>query len=59
MELREPVVPMSREKHKWQKPRGESTDAEHWDGPTCMSVEGCVMRLEQRGRVKRLCLTSN
>jgi RNA-directed DNA polymerase len=31
---------MRREKHKWMKPRGESTDAEHWDGPTCMSDEG-------------------
>jgi hypothetical protein len=59
MELWEPVVPMLREKHKWLKPRGESTDAEHWGGPTCTSVEGCVMRLEQRGRVKWLCLTSN
>ena len=36
----DPVVPMSREKHKWQKPRGESTDAEHWDGPTCTSDDG-------------------
>ncbi len=59
VELREPVVPMLREKHKWLNPRGESTDAEHWDGPTRTSEEGCVMRLEQRGWVKPLRLLSN
>ena len=59
MELREPVVPMLREKHKWLNPRGESTDAEHWDRPTRTSEEGCVMRLEQRGWVKPLRLLSN
>src|ERR1700693_1165249 len=41
-------------KPKWPKPRGESTDAEHWGGPTRMSDEGPVMGLEQRGRVRRL-----
>src|ERR1700719_733121 len=40
VELREPVVPMPREKHKWHQPRGERTDAEHWDGQTCRSNEG-------------------
>jgi hypothetical protein len=39
-ELREPVAPMPREKLKWQPPRGERTDAEHWDGPTRKSDEG-------------------
>jgi Reverse transcriptase (RNA-dependent DNA polymerase) len=34
-------------------PRGESTDAEHWGGPTSRSDEGAVMVLEQRGRVRR------
>ena len=40
-------------KPKWPKPRGESTEAEHWDGPTRKSDEGPVMGLEQRGRVRR------
>jgi hypothetical protein len=43
---------MPREKYKRPKPRGESTDAEHWDGPPCMSDEGTVMELEQRGWVR-------
>ena len=45
---------MSREKSKQPKLRGESTDAEHWGGPTRMSDEGSVMGLEQRGRVRPL-----
>src|SRR3954466_10074101 len=45
---------MTREKHKRPKPRGESTKAEHWGGPTRTSDEGPVMGLEQRGRVRRL-----
>jgi hypothetical protein len=44
---------MLREKPKRPKPRGESTEAEHWGGPTRMSDEGPVMGLEQRGRVRR------
>ena len=44
---------MLREKLKWLKPRGESTEAEHWGGPTRMSDEGPVMGLEQRRRVRR------
>jgi hypothetical protein len=40
VELREPVVPMSREKHKRRKPRGENTEAEHWDGPARKSNDG-------------------
>jgi hypothetical protein len=54
MELQEPVAPMKREKHKRPKPRGESTEAEHWGGPTRTSDEGPVMGLEQRGRVRWL-----
>jgi hypothetical protein len=46
--------PMLREKPKRLNPRGESTEAEHWDGPTRMSDEGPVMGLEQRGRVRQL-----
>ena len=45
---------MSREKSKQLKLQGESTNAEHWGGPTRMSAEGSVMGLEQRGRVRRL-----
>src|SRR6516225_11496152 len=45
---------MSRERLKRPKPRGESTDAEHWGGPTRTSDEGPVIGLEQRGRVRRL-----
>jgi len=40
---------MPREKHKWQTPRGESTEAKHWDGPTRNSDEGSVTGPEQRG----------
>jgi len=45
---------MLREKRKRPKPQGESTEAEHWGGPTRMSDEGSVIGLEQRGRVRRL-----
>jgi hypothetical protein len=38
---------MLREKHKGRKPRGESTDAMAWGGPTCSSDEGSVMVLER------------
>jgi group II intron reverse transcriptase/maturase len=44
---------MLREKFKQPKLRGESTEAEHWGGPTRMSDEGPVMGLEQRRRVRR------
>ena len=44
---------MLRKKPKRLKPRGESTEAEHWGGPTRRSNEGSVMELEQRGRVRR------
>jgi hypothetical protein len=43
---------MQREKPKWRKPRGESTEAGNWGGPTRKSVEGPVMGLEQRGWIK-------
>jgi hypothetical protein len=35
-------------------PRGESTEAAHWDGSTRMSVEDPVTGSEQRGRVRWL-----
>ena len=44
--------PMVREKPKRLNPRGESTDAEHWGGPTRTSSEGPVMvatRTSSRG----------
>jgi len=44
---------MIREKLKRLQPLGESTEAEHWGGPTRSSDEGPVMGLEQRGRVRR------
>jgi hypothetical protein len=40
-------------RRKRPKPRGKSTEAEHWGGPTRTSDEGSVMELEQRGRVRR------
>jgi len=36
----------------------DSTEARSRDGAVCMSVEGAVMALEQRGRVIELCLGS-
>jgi hypothetical protein len=53
VELQETSALMAREKRKRRKPRGESTDAEHWDGPISKSDEGPVMGLEQRDRVRR------
>jgi hypothetical protein len=44
---------MEREKHKRRKSRGESTEAEHWDGPIRSSDEGPVMGTERRDRVKQ------
>src|SRR6266404_9860651 len=41
-ELQEPVALMAREKPKRRKPRGESTEAEHWGGPirnVCLTVD--------------------
>src|SRR5215469_11232894 len=43
---------MLREKLKRPNPQGESTEAEHWGGPTRMSDESPVTGLEQRGRVR-------
>jgi len=40
---------MLREKSKWPKLRGESTEAEHWDGPTRRSNEGPVMGAGAKG----------
>jgi hypothetical protein len=39
--------------------KGQSTDAEHRDGPTRSSDEGPVMGLERRGRVIRTRLVVN
>ena len=50
----EPVVSMPREKSKWCPHKDQSTDARHRDGTTRSSAEGCVMRLEQRGRATRV-----
>ena len=46
--MREPVVLMLREKSKWQKPKDESTNAEHRGGPARSSDEVSVMEMEQR-----------
>ena len=35
------------------KPQGESTDTEDWDGPSRRSVEDPVMGSEQRGRIRQ------
>ncbi len=48
---------MPRETLKRPKPRGQSTDAKVWDGPTCMSAEGPVIGPEQRGRIRCVGLT--
>jgi hypothetical protein len=53
MELQEPVAPMIRKKLKRLKPRGKSTEAGNWDGPTRSSDESFVMKLERRGQVRR------
>ena len=45
----EPVTSMSREKHKGNSPKCESTNAKYRDGATCSSIEGAVMALERRG----------
>jgi hypothetical protein len=50
----EPVVSMLREKSKWGPHKDQSTDARHRGGTTRSSVEGCVMRLERRGRATRV-----
>src|SRR6056297_4213786 len=47
----EPVVSMSREKHKRKPREWESTDARHRGGTPRSSDEGSVMGLEPRGRV--------
>ncbi len=46
----EPVASMPREKSKWWPHEDQSTDARHRGGTTRSSEEGCVMRLERRGR---------
>jgi hypothetical protein len=48
---------MTREKLKWLKPQGESTEAKAWGGPPRRSDEGSVMGPEQRGWVRTVGLT--
>jgi hypothetical protein len=48
---------MPREKLERPKPRGQSTEAKVWGGPTRRSDEGSVMEPEQRGRVRTVGLT--
>lgn len=52
MELREPVVVMTREKCKRQKLKHESIDARHWGGAVCSSDEVSVMEMERRYCIK-------
>ncbi len=47
----EPVASMQRETSKRTTRKDQSTDARHRGGTTRISDEGCVMRLERRGRV--------
>ena len=51
---------MAREKHKRRKSRGESTEAEHWDGPIRISDEGPVMGTGAKGSGSggRICETT-
>lgn len=55
----EPVVPMLREKSKWQTHKDLSTDAEHRGGAIRSSDEGSVMELERRGCVVLLLHKNN
>lgn len=55
----EPVVPMLREKSKWQTHKDLSTDAEHRGGAIRSSDEGFVMELELRGCVVLLLHKNN
>jgi len=43
---------MLREKSEWLNHEDESTDARHWGGATCTSVEVPVMGMEQRGCIR-------
>lgn len=43
---------MARETLKRPKPRGKSTDAKAWGGPSHSSAEGSVMESERRGRIR-------
>uniref|UniRef100_A0AAU7YKQ0 Uncharacterized protein n=1 Tax=Wolbachia endosymbiont of Oeneis ivallda TaxID=3171168 RepID=A0AAU7YKQ0_9RICK len=48
MELREPVVSMTREKSKKLNFKDESTDAKNRGGSACSSEEVSVMGMERR-----------
>jgi hypothetical protein len=48
VELQEPVVSMLREKFKQKNCKDESTNARHWGGSVCSSVEVTVKVTEQR-----------
>jgi len=50
---------MLREKFKWRSHKDESTDAEHSDGPPCISDEVPVIGMERRGWVIQLELEIN
>ena len=52
MELREPVVLMTREPFKWTPHENLSTDARHWGGVARSSVETTVIVVERRGYVR-------
>ncbi len=45
--------PMLREKPKRPKLRGESTEAEHWGGPTRKSDEGPVMAATRTSTLRK------
>ena len=51
MELQENCDRDVKEENQVKKNKVQSTKARHNDGPTCSSVEGPVMGLEQRRRV--------
>lgn len=53
MELREPVVSDVKGETQVRITRkGESTDAEHWDGVACSSDETTVMVVERRSYIR-------
>ena len=54
VELREPVVVMTRERHKRKTREANSTNALHRDGQIRSSDEASVMGVERRGCVDRL-----
>lgn len=53
IELREPVMVMSRERHKQKTCKADSIDVPYRDGQVRSSDEGVVMTLERRDLVTR------